>query len=295
MITFIKHFLHLSFLYIVTRLNYIFNKPPLVLNSLDSLKKINEEKLSISRYGDGEFMIINGKSIKFQSYDNDLAQRLKEILFINEKGFNVCIPSIYKFKQTRELKYNEEVFWLEEIRKYRKIYLNKDYKNKQYLDACISRFYIRYKNSDISYTLIEELKKIWNKKDIVIVEGIFSRLGVGNNLFDNANSIKRILCPNKDAYSYYSQIKDCVIKNSNNKLVIIALGPTATVLAYDLFKQGVRALDMGHLDLEYEWFIAGAKEKQLVKNKIVNEVQEKDNIEEINEQKYLESVICKIG
>ena len=81
MIRRIKHFLRLTFLYITTRILYIFNKPPKVINSIDSLKKINNEKLSISRYGDGEFFIMSGKSIKFQEYDPTLASRLKEILF----------------------------------------------------------------------------------------------------------------------------------------------------------------------------------------------------------------------
>ena len=39
-----------------------------------------------------------------------------------------------------------------------------------------------------------------------------------------------------------------------DKLFILALGPMATVLAYDLARLGYRALDLGHIDIEYEWF-----------------------------------------
>lgn len=289
----IKHFLRLSFLYIVTRILYIFNYPPKVIGSLESLKRINKEKLSISRYGDGEFSIINGKSIKFQDYNLELAKRLKEILYSKEDKFYSCIPAIYKYRQTRCLKYNEEVFWLNEILYYKQIYLNKNYKGKLYLDACLSRPYIRYKNTNISKELFDEIKKIWNKKDIIIVEGKYSRLGVGNDLFNNAKSIKRILCPNKNAFDYYKNILD-ETKKHKDKLILIALGPTATVLAYDLYKNGIRALDIGHLDLEYEWYLSGAKEKQLVKNKIVNEVNKVDKIEEIKEKEYLDSILKEI-
>ena len=293
MIKKIKHFFRLSFLYVVTRVLYVFNRPPKVLDSLESLKKINKERLSISRYGDGEFQIINGKSIKFQDYDDILSKRLKEILYVKEKKFYSCIPSIYKYKETRSLKYNEEVFWLNEILHYKDIYLNCNYHNKIFLDACLSRPYIRYKKTSISEKLFKELKKIWNNKDIVIIEGKYSRLGLGNNLFDNAKSIKRILCPNKNAFSHYDEILKESLKHKN-KLILIALGPTATVLAYDLFKNNIRALDLGHLDLEYEWYLRGATEKIIVKNKIVNEVEEKNEIFEIEEKEYLDSIIKEI-
>ena len=293
MVKSIKHFLRLTFLYIITRILYIFKRPPKVINSLDSLKKLNNEKLSISRYGDGEFLVMSGKSIKFQEYDPLLATRLKEILFSQEKGFYPCIPSIYKFNETRCLKYNEEVFWLNEILYYNKTYLNKEYKDRIYLDACLSRPYIRYKNSKISKELFNEIKNIWDKKDILIVEGKLSRLGVGNDLFKNAKSIKRILCPNKNAFNVYDKILNETSKNKD-KLVLIALGPTATVLAYDLYKLNIRAIDLGHLDLEYEWYLSGAKEKQIVKNKIVNEVEEENKIDDIKEKDYLDSILKEI-
>ena len=71
---------------------FIFKNPPKVLNSINSLKLINKNELSISRYGDGEFSIINKKSIKFQDYNSELARRLEEILFVEEKTIYPCIP-----------------------------------------------------------------------------------------------------------------------------------------------------------------------------------------------------------
>ena len=32
-------------------------------------------------------------------------------------------------------------------------------------------------------------------------------------------------------------------------------GPTATVLSYELSKNGIQAIDTGNLDMEFEWFI----------------------------------------
>lgn len=293
-ITNLKHFLRLSYCYLMTRILFIFNKPPKVLNSLESLKQINKNKLSVTRFGDGEFMIIEGKSIKFQEYDMNLAKRLSEIVISDDNKIAVCIPAIYDYSITRSLKYNEEIFWLNQILDYKKRYLNTQYLNKTYYDACITRPYIRYKEYDVSVQLFNELNKIWKKQDLLIVEGKYSRLGVGNNLFANAKSVKRILCPNKNAYQHYDEILKQTIKYSKGKLVLIALGPTATVLAYDLANKNIRAIDLGHLDLEYEWFLKNSDDRVLVKNKIVNELEEESELSEINDNEYLESIVYEI-
>ncbi|MBW7986337.1 DUF1792 domain-containing protein [Lactobacillus helveticus] len=35
---------------------------------------------------------------------------------------------------------------------------------------------------------------------MLIIEGKYSRSGEGNNLFSNANSVSRIICPSKNAF-----------------------------------------------------------------------------------------------
>ena len=112
----------------------------------------------------------------------------------------------------------------------------------------------------------EEFKKVWNNKDVVFVEGKMSRLGVGNDLFNNCKSIKRIICPACNAFESYEKIIESCKKLPKESLFIIALGPTATVLAYDLSKIGYRALDLGHIDIEYEWFLLKATKKIAIKN-----------------------------
>ena len=126
------------------------------------------------------------------------------------------------------------------------------------------------------------------------MEGKYSRLGVGNDLFKTAKSVKRILCPNKNAFSRYERIYSAVKKWGDGRLVLIALGPTATVLAYDLAKINIRAIDLGHLDLEYEWYLSGATERKLVNNKIVNEINVENELTEIKEKKYIDSILEEI-
>ena len=57
-------------------------------------------------------------------------------------------------------------------------------------------------------------------------------------------------------------------------LVLLALGPTSTVLAYDLCKLWYQAIDDGHIDIEYEWFLRKVTKKIKIRNKYVNEIDE---------------------
>ena len=62
---------------------------------------------------------------------------------------------------------------------------------------------MRYKNKKKIYILkyIQKLKKIWDQKDILIIEGETSRVGIGNDLFNNIKSLKRIICPVHNAFN----------------------------------------------------------------------------------------------
>lgn len=128
-------------------------------------------------------------------------------------------------------------------------------------DSLFIRFYMNCKDISRRAKFVEKLKKLWDKEDLLIVEGKYSRFGIGNDLFDNAKSIKRILCPKENAFDRYTQILACIMENYKGELVILAVGMTATVLVYDLAKCGIRALDLGHIDIEYEWFRMGATHK----------------------------------
>ena len=99
------------------------------------------------------------------------------------------------------------------------------------------------------------MKKIWGGRDVLMIEGEISRQGIGNDLFNNANSIKRIICPETNSFSVYGKILEAVLEFDKKNLVLISLGPTATVLAYDLCKLGYQANDIGHTDLEYELYL----------------------------------------
>ena len=56
---------------------------------------------------------------------------------------------------------------------------------------------------------------IWNDKEIVIIEGDKSRLGIGNDLFNNSKLIERVICPTRNAFNSYSKILNISILKDN--------------------------------------------------------------------------------
>ena len=165
---------------------------------------------------------------------------------------------------------------------------------KEYYDTQVTRLYMDHKDKSKAEERFKKLKKLWTNREVLIVEGEQSRLGVGNDLFNNVRSIERIICPPKDAFSQYDKILDSVKKQDKSKLILIALGPTATVLAYDLSNYGYQAIDIGHIDIEYEWFLQKATDKRPVKNKYIGEVDGGTNVDDITDGKYESEVVTKI-
>lgn len=124
-------------------------------------------------------------------------------------------------------------------------------------------------------------------------------MGVGNDLFDNVKRINRILCPAVNAFSHYHEIRRMALeKIPKDDLVLIALGPTATVLAYDLFLAGYQAVDIGHADISYEWFLRDVQDpsgRVAITGKYVNEVAYGNEVEDIDDVDYNNQIIAMIG
>src|SRR5690606_26620846 len=114
--------------------------------------------------------------------------------------------------------------------------------------------------------------------------------------FSNAKSVERVLCPTQNAFEKYEEILRYAKKYGDGKLIIVALGPTATVLAHDLAKENYWALDLGHIDIEYSWYLQNAKSKVPVSGKKSAEVNisESFNLHSAEEQLYNASIIGRV-
>lgn len=268
---------------------------PIIESGEKAINLIIKKHKSLCRFGDGEFAIIAGVNRqKFQRADSKLGERLKEVLQYNQDNILLCIPDIYGdlSKYNDNCRYNIRAYLTEEVRQQHYELLN--LKNIYY-DAYLTRPYASYKDNNTNAPQIrfEHLKKIWNNRDILIIEGEKTRMGIGNDLLSNASSIIRILGPAENAFDRYNDILAEALKQDKHRLVLIAMGATATVLAYDLSLAGYQALDIGHIDIEYEWMLAGTGKKTIVKNKYNNEVAGGEIVDDISDPIYEKQIIAK--
>ena len=129
-----------------------------------------------------------------------------------------------------------------------------------YIPTEITQMYMHFNDYDF-HRYFEKIKDIWRNKDIVIVcgDGVFNN--IENNIFDCASSIEYVYCPTTNAFAKYDEILSRLKQLDKSKLQILILGPTATVLAYDLHNLGYRVLDFGHIAKDYDAYC-----KKLVKN-----------------------------
>ena len=275
-------------IYYVKRYN-----PPIVKGIEETIDIIINKKVSVSRYGDGEMKLINNKDISFQKASQFVRGKLIETLSSNEENHIVCVCDV--FGET--INSSNPTFWKEMLYRYRRIMYKHMIEGKVYYHAGITRPYIGNKNKDEALRCINKIKKIWDGRDVILIEGVYSRVGVGNDLLDNAKSVKRILGPEREAFSKYNEIISATSGFSKDTLILLALGPCATAMAYDLHKLGFQAVDIGHIDIEYEWTLAGSKGKDKIKNKYCNESgvamteEEKNFTDEIYESQIIAKFI----
>lgn len=273
-----------------------------ILDAEATVRQILADGCSVCRYGDGELDMITSlgdgydesRKSDFQNYDERLALRLKMILEAGsdpQRNILVCIP--YVWKKPSLLVPKSSIFVKRSFVNNSRVIFGTVNIASTYGDSYFTRFYIDFKDKDKG-AYIRLCQRIWDGRHVCIIEGEQSRLGIGNDLFSNAASIERILCPAVNAYSRYEQILDTARKIDKSRLILIALGQTATVLAYDLACEGYQAIDLGHIDIEYEWFLMKATEKVPVHNKYVNEIKEGRTFTEETDAAYQSQIIARI-
>ena len=65
----------------------------------------------------------------------------------------------------------------------------------------------------------------------------------------------------------YEELKNKLLKLSQDQILIFAIGPAGKVLAYECFKNGYRVLDLGHVIKDYDTYKKNnlMDEKEIIK------------------------------
>lgn len=266
-----------------------------VMGLEETLAKICNGRVSMSRFGDGEFDVMSGRGNGFQKRNAELGKKLKYVIKQNgvNSDFVVCIPRCFEsFKGfTKAARNFLEDYYLKN-RFHCVRFLNC---KSPYYDSFVTRLYMDIADKSNCGRYFSMMKSIWENQDILIIEGDSSRLGMNNDLFDNAKSVRRVLAPRENAYDCYQELIEAGLKyGGKEKLILLALGQTATALAYDLYQRGCWAMDIGHIDIEYEWYLQKAEKKIAIKGKYVNEVNHR-NVEEIDDERYEQQIVLRLG
>lgn len=198
---------------------------PQVLGELETMHRVVSGR-SIARYGDGEFkMASHDAGIKSQVSDPRLSARLREIL---QKSGDcmIGIPNIRSDTPKAD-------FW----GKYMKF--GRLLADRPYVSSFITRpDSAPWINTSEYWALLESL---WVGQDVTVVRGSSKSLAPDDMI--GAGEVTDILCRKQHAWQDYHEILDRIGRPSR---ALICLGPTATVLAVDLCKKGVHAVDLGH-------------------------------------------------
>jgi glycosyltransferase family protein len=265
---------------------------PKVKSIPETIDKILDDNVSICRFGDSEFLYLTEKrELPYQNQNERLRAYFRKILVSENPRILVGLPIGYY--SLENLKSNSKTTWRAVISWTYPILIKYLRKDKIYYNASMTRLYMDYKDTSHSGGWFNKVQSIWNDKNILLIEGEKSRLGVGNDLFKNANSVKRILGPAHNAFDQFDNLLNFAKKQSKDNLVLVAMGPTAKPLAYKLALEGFQALDIGNLDIEYEWFLKGDKTKVKIQGKYTSEAKGGRNVADVVDEGYADQIIAE--
>lgn len=221
---------------------------PNVMTTKQTLDQIIFDGASICRYGDAEFDISNqeNQNDNYQSPSNELTKRLHDILLHgSDHKLLVCIPPFNSKTNNIKRYYGSlsfwEWYWLHKFEKLRKLF-----KSPIYGNSFVTRETVFHEN-DVNY-----IKKIWEDRTVVFVYSQKGRFNLESVLFDNVKAKHELYVPPVNAFEKYSSILQECKSFDRDVLFMIAAGPTAAVLAFDLWELGYQAIDIGHLPNSYD-------------------------------------------
>lgn len=265
-----------------------------VLDSMATLDYIAQHQCSVARLGDGEISLLCGASQVFQDEDPMLQRRLDEIVkTASNDHLLVCLSDT--FHDLDRYVPSAQDWWNGHLKVFQDYYQALGQLHHQYGNTMVTRPYMDLQNRNQAGEIFRRIKQWWNQRDVLIVEGAYTRSGVGNDLYDNARSVQRIICPPKNAWAKYQEIEAAIKRYGSGKLVLVMLGMAATVIAADLSSWG-QVIDSGHLDPEYEWYQMGATKRVPIPGKHTAEMNYDQGVpQHIDDPKYQAEIILDLN
>ena len=213
----------------------------------DTLLRLIDGTTSLARFGDGELlsMLRPGYDLYFQRTTPALSAELRRIWTMQDLDVDSLLLG---FPDLSKGPYWSDV-WANAWPDLR----------------LISRTDITYGNTHVSRPRffsrlgqrgVDLWRAVWADKSVCVVTGTGSRFVPLPELFDSAATISRLEAPPIDAYDQVDALEQRLLGIPAD-IVLLSLGPTATVLAARLSRRGRRAIDIGHITSSYRTVFLG--------------------------------------
>ena len=218
---------------------------PKVCREEETLEKLIQDRSSIARFGDGEFKLIIGERHKsFQDVNEDLNARMLGVLRSEHPNLLIAIHPVRDFDGLGRI-------WKKFIIRIGSQVLGLLDKDQTYESTGV--FHLLPENDEMAFkNRIRSIKRLWEKRKILMVVGKGSRFRFEPELFDNVTSVDYVYGPAKNAFLEYDRLMGEVRQRDKDEyLILLVLGPTATVMAHDLARKGYQAIDFGQMPSKY--------------------------------------------
>lgn len=217
-------------------------KKSIILSSEETVRYILDNKKSLIRYGDGEFYLMDGNSIHYQKYTEELRDVLYDIVMsyiqnTADSKYLLCMPKRY-FECTGFHLLRGKVYIRSWVRP-RYVFSEKYDLPVNYGDA----FLFTKENTAV-------YERIWNHQQVRKVLFVHNDEKYANSFADlYKKEVFFIKIPAADAFERREVILTDIIntvQNNSADMVLISAGPCAKYLVQRLAAMGIWAIDTGH-------------------------------------------------
>jgi hypothetical protein len=207
----------------------------------ETLKLVRDKKLSMARFGDGEFktMLQSNYNLKFQKNSLALRNALRETIELgaaHPKKLLIGFPHFFTNDAWISV-------WSQVWIPIKKLFAG----IKVVGDAHVSRPVYFAEDKDEA---VAAWRSVWAGQRIAVITGKGSRFDLIPELFVNVKSSEFIWSKPTNAFEDLDRLIE-EVKTTNFDLYLISLGPAGTVLAAKLALEGKWALDIGHISSSY--------------------------------------------
>lgn len=209
------------------------------LGLLETVEQIGDQRKSFARFGDGELRLMFRPEfdIKFQKNSAALTHGLQSVLANPSDNLLIGMPHIFG-----------NAHWSGVFAELWHHIAPSLPRVPHFGDSHVTRpLYFSFLGRDG----VDAWRSVWAGRDAVVLAGRGSRFELIPQLFDTLKSSQLIESLPAHAFDDIDRVVESTSKTGKD-LALIALGPAGTIIADRLNREGIQAIDIGHIAASYK-------------------------------------------